>query len=163
MTKVFNRQKDYVCHGCFLTINLHCSYYQGAHFAGATKVTTIQREAKLSKEKGSYVYLEITWKLTVLPGGTHILVAPLYKALSIMKHMCKARTKDQDGAVLGMRAWLEPSTGPKFLEWPHSKSSHNRKNLAELKSCDTKSVGSKYTKLFSSLDVLLYINLLPSQ
>lgn len=79
MAKVFNRQKDYVCHGCFLTINLHCSCYQGAHFVGATKVTTIQREAKLTKEKGSYVYLEITWKLTVLPGGTHTLVAPLYK------------------------------------------------------------------------------------
>jgi hypothetical protein len=31
---------------------------------------------------------------------------------------------------------LRPCTGPKFSEWPHSKSSHNRKNLAELKSCD---------------------------
>jgi hypothetical protein len=53
MVKVFKRQKEYVCHGCFLTINLHCSCYQGANFAGASKVTTIQREAKLTKEKGS--------------------------------------------------------------------------------------------------------------
>ncbi len=101
MVKVFNRQKDYVCHGCFLTINLHCSCYQGAHYASASKVTTIQREAKLTKEEGSYVYLEITWKLTVLPGGTHILVAPLYKALTIMKHMYKARTKDQEWGCSG--------------------------------------------------------------
>lgn len=101
MVKVFNRQKDYACHGCFLTMNLDRSCYQGAHFACASKVTTIQREAKPTKEKGSYVYLEITWKLTVLPQGTHLLVAPLYQALTIMKHMCKARTKDQEWGCSG--------------------------------------------------------------